>query len=47
MRNLGEYIVVGAFVSLMLFGVFSCERAKWKECRRVHPGWYCFQQMGR
>lgn len=32
-------IIVGIVV---LIG--ACERARWNECRRVHPFWYCFDQ---
>jgi hypothetical protein len=36
------FIVIGGFLSLSV----ACEVAKWRECRRYHPVWYCWTTGG-
>lgn len=31
----------GALVAALAVGALVWADASWKECRRVHPGWYC------
>lgn len=41
-----ENYALAMFVVTVLMLVGACERAKWRECRRYHPVWYCFVTAG-
>jgi hypothetical protein len=41
-----NFIVAFVLVALIIL-IGACERARWNECRRVHPWWYCFEDQGR
>ncbi len=41
MRDYASLFVVALAVAAVLVGIFMFERAKWRECRRYHPMWYC------
>ena len=42
-----ENAVIAAVILLMVVGIGACERARWRECRRIHPFWYCFDNVVR
>ena len=41
-----DTVIVAVLIALLAFGMFACERAKWRECRRYHPLWYCLDEAG-
>lgn len=42
-----ERAIVVAIIATFTFLVGACEYAKWRECRRYHPLWYCLERGGR
>lgn len=42
-----ETFAAAAIVLLILLAIGTYERAKWRECRRYHPTWYCATQAGK
>ena len=42
-----DTVCYGAVVAFVVMCVFLLERAQWRECRRVHPWWYCAADRGR
>jgi hypothetical protein len=45
--NRQDSVVIGIFIVVALLFAFVVERAKWSECRRYHPAWYCALGGGR
>lgn len=41
-----ETLATAAVVLVLALLIGACERAKWRECRRYHPVWYCFATGG-
>lgn len=41
-----DSIIPAVIIIAVLVGVFFLERAKWRECRKYHPVWYCIVTGG-
>lgn len=42
-----EGILALVVVFAIIVGVVAYQVASWRECRRVHPFWYCAMRDGR
>lgn len=39
--------IIALAIALVVILVVALEAARWRECRRVHPAWYCFVSVGK